>query len=138
MSEPKRVVPTHVLKKEERFEVSFSVFLTWQEKSGAMRRVIGRCVDLSSQDMSVESKDRLEPGTAVLVESREFGSLGRAAVRFCQRDQMRYVIGFRFGAAFVLGNSTRRKALELVMLRADPDAAVLGEPAQVTSAIPDV
>jgi len=106
--------------REERFKVSFAVSLMWQERLGEIRRVAGRCADLSSEGMSVELKDRVNPGTAVQVESREFGRMGHAIVRFCRRDQMRYQIGLKFSAPFGMSDPARRKILERVMLPSDP------------------
>jgi len=102
--------------REERFKVSFSVSLLWQEKTGEIRRLAGRCVDLSSEGISVDVKDRISPGAVVQVESKEFGRMGHAIVRFCRRDKMRYLIGFQFSAPFGIGDPARRKILERVML----------------------
>ena len=108
--------------REERFQVSFSVSGMWQEKAGAIRRLTGRCVDLSTEGIAVEAKDRISLGAAAQVESKEFGRMGHATVRFCRRDQMHYLIGFRFSAPFGVGDPARRKVLERVMLPADPQA----------------
>ena len=105
--------------REERFKVSFSVSLTWEEK-GAVRRLAGFCVDLSSEGISVEVKDRVSPGATVQVESKEFGRMGHAIVRFCRRDQMRYLIGCKFSAPFGMSDPARRKILERVMLPPEP------------------
>lgn len=104
--------------REERFKVSFSISLTWEEKPGAIRRLAGHCVDLSSEGISVEVKDRVNPGATVQVESKEFGRMGHVVVRFCRRDQMRYLIGCRFSAPFGVSDPARRKILERVMLPA--------------------
>ncbi len=106
--------------REERFKVSFSVSLLWQEKTGEIRRIAGHCVDLSSEGMSAEVKDRVSPGAVVQVESREFGRMGHATVRFCRRDQMRYLIGLRFSAPFGMSDPARRKVLERVAAASEP------------------
>jgi hypothetical protein len=108
--------------REERFKVSFSVSLLWQEKPGDIRRLAGRCVDLSSEGISVEVKDRVSPGAAVQMESPEFGRMGHAIVKFCRRDRMRYLIGCRFSAPFGVSDPARRKILERVLLPSEPDA----------------
>ena len=100
----------------ERFSVSFSVSLVWQEKSGAVRRLTGRCVDFSSEGIGMEAKDRVALHTAVQVESKEFGRMGHATVRFCSRDRMRYQIGCRFTAPFKTSDPARRKILEGVVV----------------------
>lgn len=101
--------------REERYPVSFSVCLMWQEKSGAVRRVNGRCVDLSPEGMKVEMRDRVEAGTSVLVSSREFGRMGHATVRHSTRDRMRCLVGVSFGSAFGLSDPARRKILGSVL-----------------------
>jgi hypothetical protein len=108
--------------REGRFQVSFSVTLTWQEKTGGVSRLNGRCVDLSPEGISVELKDRLDVGTPVQVESREFGRMGHATVRFCRRDRMRFLLGLRFSAPFGVSDPARRKILERVLLPSDPSA----------------
>jgi hypothetical protein len=108
--------------REQRFKVSFSVSLMWQERPGELRRLAGRCADLSSEGMSVEVKDRISPGAVVQVESKDFGRMGHAIVRFCRRDPMRFHIGLKFSAPFGMSDPARRKILERVMLPSDPDA----------------
>jgi hypothetical protein len=100
----------------ERFTVSFSVSLMWQEKSGEVRRLVGRCVDFSSDGIGMEAKDRVSIHTAVQIESKEFGRMGHAIVRFCRRDKMRYQIGCRFTAPFKTSDPARRKILERVIV----------------------
>ena len=107
--------------REERFKVSFSVSLLCQEKTGELRRLAGRCADLSPEGMSVELKDRVGAGAAVQVESKEFGRMGHAIVKFCRRHQMHYQIGLMFSAPFAMSDPARRKILERVML--PPDSA---------------
>ena len=104
----------------ERFRVSFSVSLVWQEKSGGVKRLTGRCVDFSSEGIGLEAKDRVSLHTPVQVESKEFGRMGHAIVRFCQRDKLRYQIGCRFTTPFNASDPARRKILEGVMVPAEP------------------
>jgi hypothetical protein len=106
--------------REPRFPVSFSVHLTWQEKSGTMQRATGRCVDLSPEGIKIEIRDRLETGATVLVESDEFGRMGHALVRYCRRDRMQYMAGLRFGSPYPLGDPARQKTLQRV-LKPDSD-----------------
>jgi hypothetical protein len=106
--------------REPRFAVSFSVQLNWQEKSGALQRVSARCVDLSSEGMKVEVRDRLAPGTTVLVASNEFGRMGNTLVRYCRRDKMHFMAGLRFGTAFSLSSPGRQKTLESILHKAEP------------------
>ena len=109
--------------REERFKVSFSVSLLCQEKSGEIMRLAGHCVDLSSEGIGVEAKDRVSPGAMVQVESKEFGRMGHATVKFCRRDQMRFLIGLSFSVPFGMSDAARRKILERVMLPSDSGAA---------------
>jgi hypothetical protein len=87
----------------------------WQEKSGAVRRISGRCLDLSSEGIKIETRDRLDTGTAVLVSSQEFGRMGHATVRYSARDKMRCLVGLKFGAAFGLSDPARRRILDRVL-----------------------
>ena len=111
--------------REERHPVSFAVSLMWQEKSGAMRRVGGRCLNLSPEGMRMDTRDRVDAGTVVVVLSDEFGRMGHATVRHCRRDGMKYAIGLKFSSAFALSDPVRRKILARVL---KPDRAA-GTPA---------
>jgi hypothetical protein len=102
--------------REPRFSVSFAVHLAWQEKSGATQRITGRCVDLSSEGMQIEIRDRLNPGMTVLVASDEFGRMGHTSVKYCRRDKMQYRAGLRFGTAFQLGDPARQRILDRVLI----------------------
>ncbi len=108
--------------KEERYAVSFSVSLTWEEKSGLVRRINGRCIDLSPEGIKVEARERVESGTMVLVTCDEFGRMGLATVRYSRRDKINCMLGLRFGAAFSVSDPARRKILAGVLQRetADP------------------
>jgi Tfp pilus assembly protein PilV len=77
---------------EERYPVNFQVFLTWQ-KNGVMQRVAGRCVDLSPSGARLETRDKLEARSTVLVHAEQFGRMGLASIRHCTRLGMKYNVG---------------------------------------------
>ncbi len=113
---------------EERYSVSFSVSLMWEE-GGLIRRVNGRCVDLSPAGIKVETKERLESGRSVMVSCNEFGRMGHATVRHVRRQKMQCEIGLRFAAAFGLGDPARRKILARVISLDAPTPEPAGTPA---------
>jgi Tfp pilus assembly protein PilV len=102
---------------EERYRVDFQVFLAWH-KNGVAQRVAGRCVDLSPSGAKLETRDKLETRSTVLVHSEQFGRMGLASIRHCTRQGMKYDVGLEFSTAFGMSSPTRRKALEKVQ-RAD-------------------
>jgi hypothetical protein len=102
---------------EERYSVDFTVFLSWQDKAGVIRRGSGRCVDLSASGIKLETQDRYEPQTSVLVQCDQFGRMGNASIRYCRRERMKYAVGLEFTAAFGLGDPVRRKILTGVLKR---------------------
>ncbi len=102
----------------ERYQVDFTVFLSWQDRGGAVRRVRGRCLDLSSAGIRIEARDKLTLHQMVLVQSDQFGRMGHASVRYCRREPMSYSIGLQFSAPFGLGDPVRRKTLEGVLSKA--------------------
>jgi hypothetical protein len=104
-------------RREERHEVDFQVFLSWQAANGNVQRVTGRCVDLSPSGAQVETKDPIEPRTGVLVESQQFGRMGMASIRYCSRVGLRYELGLQFNTPFMLSNPLRRGILEKVLRR---------------------
>lgn len=99
---------------EERFSVDFPVFLNWQDKSGMLRRTSARCTDLSESGVKVETMDRLEPMTVVVIGSELLGRLGHASVRYCQRVRMKNLIGLKFSTPFSLGDPARRRVVETI------------------------
>jgi hypothetical protein len=100
--------------REERHEVDFPVFLSW-EANNAIQRVMARCVNLSPSGAKLETKDRLEVRTGVLVHSDRFGRMGTASIRYCVRNVMKYEVGLQFSATFGLSDPVRRKILTSVL-----------------------
>jgi hypothetical protein len=98
---------------EDRYRVDFQVFLTW-EMNGVMRRVVGRCVDLSPSGARLETRDKLETRSTVLVHSEQFGRMGFASIRHCTRHGMKYNVGLEFSTAFGMSSPSRRHALDQV------------------------
>jgi hypothetical protein len=98
---------------EERYPVDFQVFLTW-DKNGVMQRVVGRCVDLSPSGAKLETRDKLDARSIVLVHSEQFGRMGLASIRHCTRQGMKYDVGLEFNTAFGMSSPSRRKVLERV------------------------
>jgi hypothetical protein len=105
---------------EERYLVDFPVFLSWQQRNGSIHRVPGRCVDLSPSGAKLETKDRLEPRSTIVVQSEQFGRMGMASIRYCNRNGMKYVVGLEFSSVFGLSDPVRKKILEKVLR---PEAA---------------
>jgi hypothetical protein len=97
--------------REERYEVDFPVFLSWQV-GNAVQRVTARCVNLSPSGAKLETRDRLQPRTNVLVHSEQFGRMGTASIRYCTRQAMKYEVGLQFATPFARGDPVRRKILD--------------------------
>jgi hypothetical protein len=114
------------IKREERYDVDFPVFLTLQT-GNVSRRISARCIGLSGSGATMETFDRLEKGAAVLVMSAEFGRMGLASVRYCRRDTIRFKVGLSFGAGLRLSDPSRREMLEKVVRgpASDPQGPVL-------------
>jgi hypothetical protein len=100
--------------REERYEVDFTVFLSWQVND-AVHRVTARCVNLSPSGAKLETRDRLEVRASVLVHSEQFGRMGMASIRYCVRKGMKYEVGLEFGGIFGLSDPVRRKILDGVL-----------------------
>jgi hypothetical protein len=98
---------------EERYPVDLQVFLTWH-KNGVAQRVVGRCVNLSPSGARLETRDKLETHSTVLVHSEQFGRMGLASIRHCTRKGMKYDVGLQFNTAFGMSSPTRRRVLEQV------------------------
>jgi hypothetical protein len=100
---------------EERHDVEFQVFLSWQGPQGVIHRVAGHCVDLSPSGAKLETRDPIAARTSVLVESRQFGRMGMASIRYCSRIGMKYEVGLQFSTAFMLGSPLRKTILANVL-----------------------
>ena len=122
--------------REKRYAVSFTVTLMWQDKSGAIRRVVGRCVNLSSEGIKVESTERLDEGTVVLVSSGEFGRMGHATVRYYRRQMLKGLAGLRFSTAYGLEDPARRKILAGVLDPRRSDEALAASPGEACRLLP--
>jgi len=96
---------------EHRHPVDFPVFLTFQDKSGAIQRVTARCVDLSPSGALLETRDKLTVRENVLVHSEKFGRMGLASIRHCTRVGMKYSVGMQFSATLRLSDPVRQKIL---------------------------
>ncbi len=100
--------------REQRFDVDFPVFLSWQVND-AIHRVTARCVNLSPSGAKLETKDRLEIHTAVLVYSEHFVRMGMASNRHSLRKQMKYEVDLQFSVNFGLNGPVRKKILDGVL-----------------------
>ena len=100
---------------EERYRVDFPVFLSWQQKNGSIQRVPGRCVDLSPFGAKLETIDRLDPSATIVVQSEQFGVMGMASIRYCNRNGTKYSVGLEFRAVFGLSDPVRKKTLGKVL-----------------------
>ncbi len=114
---------------EARHAVDFQVYLSWQLGNGTIRRVPGRCVNLSPSGAKLETRDRLELRSQILLHSEEFGRMGTATIRYCNRRGMNYDVGLEFNIVFGLSDPVRRKILESV-LRSQPAAPAPAAAAQ--------
>lgn len=102
-------------RREDRHAVDFQVFLSWQSADRSIHRVLGRCVDLSPSGARLEMKDPVEARIHVLVESRQFGRMGMASIRYCARIRMKYDVGLQFNVPFILSNPLRQGILATVL-----------------------
>jgi hypothetical protein len=110
----------------ERYHVDFTVFLTWQDARRIVHTVTGRCLDLSSSGIRIETRDTLTQGQMVVIQSDHFGRMGHASVRYCRREAMKYVVGLQFTTLFELGDPVRRKILDGVLSKASGSATTSG------------
>ena len=99
---------------QERFSVDFPVYLSWQDKTGVVRRTSAVCTDLSESGMKLFTMDRLERLTVVVVGSEVLGRLGHATIQYCNRVRMKNQLGLQFAVPFRLSDPARRRILEQV------------------------
>jgi hypothetical protein len=71
-------------------------------------------MDLSPSGARLETRDKMETRSSVLVHSVQFGRMGFASIRHCTRQGMKYEVGLEFSTAFGMSSPSRRQALEQV------------------------
>jgi len=109
-------------RREKRYEADFPVQLQWQ-LGQAVRRAAARCLDLSASGAKLETRERIQRGTVVLVHSDDFGRMGLGSVRYCNVKKLNYNIGVFFSTTLQHDPARRRVLDELI---GEPDAPQIG------------
>jgi hypothetical protein len=79
-----------------REAVQGKVRIHWKDRSGATFGSLGRLVNVSEWGLGAEMERKIEPGTAVHIESRDVHAAGLAVVRYCYPKAMGYRVGIQF------------------------------------------
>ena len=72
------------------------VKLLWQDAGGGHRTAKARCLNISEMGMRIELHSPIPERQYIRVESGEYGLLGRASVRYCTREGIKWVAGLEF------------------------------------------
>lgn len=110
------------LKRKDRFRCNSVLVVSWQERD-ITRTIRGRCVDLSETGAKIEISERLPATTLVYLRSDKDGILGHAAVRYCERSGMKFIVGLQFGRSLAASDKGRQSAFRRA--QPQPPAAIL-------------
>jgi len=96
----------------ERRPFQGAVQVSWQARSGEMKLIRAKCLDLSDQGMRIECQQAFEVRANVYLQAPAFGLVGNASVRYCRRSGMKHIIGLMFSAASSQADRGRQRCLD--------------------------
>jgi hypothetical protein len=84
------------LRRYHREFVAGKVRVNWMDSHGRSFGQLARCLDISRRGLKLEVDSRVDPGTLVNVESKDFKIAGIAEIRYCRPKGLKYVIGIQY------------------------------------------
>jgi hypothetical protein len=96
----------------ERRPFQGAVQVTWQVRTGEVKMVRAKCVDLSDLGVRIECDQPIEVRTNVYVQAPAFGLMGNASVRYCRRSGIKHIVGLMFSSAASQADMGRKRCLD--------------------------
>ena len=81
---------------KKRYPLNCLVVVSCESEDGTPRTINARTLDWSDNGLRIQCSQRLEVRSFVRVQIRQYGLLGMACVRYCDRKVMDYVAGLEF------------------------------------------
>jgi hypothetical protein len=102
---------TQDLRCGERRPFRGAVRVSWQTRSGEMRTIQAKCIDLSEQGVRIECDQPIDLQTNVYLHAPSFGLMGNAWVRHCRRNGLKHVMGLLFSSAASQAEQGRKRLI---------------------------
>ncbi len=99
------------IRASERRPFQGAVQVSWQTRSGEMKTVRAKCVDLSEQGARIECEVPFDLQTTVYVQAPAYGLMGNASVRYCRRSGVRHIVGLLFSSVVSQADRGRKRCL---------------------------
>lgn len=87
--------------------------ISWEDCRGETKYANTRCVDISTDCLSVEMIEPLPVRSAVILRAAGAGTvkiIGRAIVRYCLRRGTKFLVGLEFAGGLDLANAATTNA----------------------------
>ena len=99
------------IRKGERRPFQGAVKVSWQDRSGEIKMIQAKCLDLSDQGARIECIQPIEVRTNVYLQAPAFGLMGNASVRYCLRTATKHIVGLLFSSAVSQADEGRKRCL---------------------------
>jgi|SRR5580658_921555 hypothetical protein len=87
------------------------VQISWQARSGEMKTMRAKCLDLSDLGARIECEFAIDFRANVYVQAPAYGLMGNATVRYCRRSGMKHFIGLMFSSAASQADQGRKRLI---------------------------
>jgi len=99
------------VRKDERRPFECPVQVSWLTRSGDVKTIRAKCLDLSRQGARIECDQPIDLRANVYLQASTQGLMGNATVRYCRHTGMKYAIGLLFSAAISQADQGRKRCL---------------------------
>lgn len=106
-----QVQHTTNLRTGERHPIQGVVQISWQDRTGQVKMIRAKCLDISEAGVRVASELPIALRTNVYLQGPAFGLMGNATVRYCKRSGMMHTIGLLFSWAPSQADAGRKRCL---------------------------
>ena len=96
----------------ERRSFQCIVRVSWHTRSGELKTVRAKCLDISPEGARIECDQPMELRSNVYLQAPGHGLMGNASVRHCSGSGLKYIIGLLFSSAASLADQGRKRCIE--------------------------
>jgi hypothetical protein len=107
-----RVQNTQDIRGGARRPFESAIQVSWQTRSGEMKTIRAKCLDLSDLGARIECEPAIDFRTSVYVQAPAHGLMGNASVRYCRRSGMKHIIGLMFSSAASQADQGRKRLIQ--------------------------
>ena len=95
----------------DRHPLQGTIQISWQARSGELKTVRAKCLDISEEGARVTCDQPIDLRTNVYLQGPAFGLMGNATVRYCRRSGLKHTIGLMFSSAASQADTGRKRCL---------------------------